>query len=49
MKSKLITKGILLALAAFVAACSSDPRGVRIVNGGTVSYTHLTLPTIYSV
>jgi len=35
MKSKLITQGLLFALAAFVAACSSDPRGVRIVNGGT--------------
>ena len=39
----------LLALLAFalIAGCGFKP--VYATGGGAVSYTHLTLPTIYSV
>ncbi len=35
MKSKLKIRAALLLIAVSAAACSTDPRGVRIVNGGT--------------
>ena len=52
--------GWLALAASATAACSSDPAGTTTGGGaasdggggdgsGAVSYTHLTLPTIYSV
>jgi hypothetical protein len=35
MKSDLAKFGLLLACGLALAACSNDPKGVRIVNGGT--------------
>ena len=45
-REKLCDSGVRVCLAS---SDSADPKGDVTLRGGAVSYTHLTLPTIYSV
>ena len=47
--SSILKLSVLSAVLAFTSNVSADPVKAAFVYIGPVSYTHLTLPTIYSV